>query len=416
MKSHKTSLECMMVLGGLLLAHAGKAQPGALDLLFDPGTGANDSVLCLAAQADGKVLVGGEFTDFSGTAHGHIVRLNADGSTDASFSSGAGFDGNVVEMELQSDGKAIVCGTFTMYAGTPLNAKIVRLDVDGTLDAGFAPPAFLLASVNALAVQPDGKILVAGNMSSGPPFQIRLARLLTTGALDPTFTTTTTSFNQLLTDVEVLPDGRIAVLGNFSTYQGAPRNKICLLNSDGSLDNSFLPGTGFPDLPKDLAVAPDGKLLVAGFLTTYNGTPVPKVVRLDPDGSIDPSWTFGQASTIGVPTDLVVQQDGTIIVTGSFTMMDGIVRNRICRLLANGAIDMVFDPGPGPDQTVTCVSTSADGAYYVGGYFTQVSGTARGRVARLSGCIPLPWYTDADGDGYGTGSAVMACSQPPSTS
>lgn len=416
MKAHKTSLQWMIATFILHMAHSVNAQPGTLDVLFDPGAGANDSVLCVAAQADGKVLVGGEFTEFSGTAHGHIVRLNNDGSTDASFSSGAGFDGNVVEIELQSDGKAIVCGTFTTYAGAPLNAKIVRLDTDGTLDAGFSTPAFLLASVNAIAVQPDGKILVAGNMSSGPPFQIRLARLLTTGALDPTFTTTTTSFNQFLTDVEVLPDGRIAVLGNFSTYQGAARNKICLLNPDGSLDNTFDPGSGFPDLPKDLAVAPDGKLLVAGFLTTYNGTPVPKVVRLDLNGSIDPLWTFGSAATNGVPTDLVAQPDGNIVVSGSFTMMDGTVRNRICRLLPDGAIDLSFDPGSGPDQTVTCVSISTDAAYYIGGYFIQVAGSTRGRVARLSGCAPATWYADVDDDGFGAGAPVLSCSQPPGTS
>lgn len=416
MKTHKTSHQWMTTMFILLLARAVHAQPGTLDVLFDPGAGANDSVLCVAAQPDGKVLVGGEFTQFAGEQHGHLVRLNADGSTDAFFNSGSGFDGNVLEIDLQPDGKAIVCGTFTMYAGTPLNAKIVRLDVDGSLDAGFSPPAFLLASVNAMAVQPDGKILVAGNMSAGPPFQIRLVRLLPTGALDPSFTTTTTSFNQLLTDVEVLPDGRIAVLGNFSTYQGASRNKICLLNPDGSLDNTFLPGSGFPEVPRDLAVAPDGKLLVAGFLTTYNGTPVPKVLRLNQDGSIDPSWTFGSGTTNGVPTDVLVQPDGNLIIAGSFTMVDGTVRNRICRLLPDGLVDMVFDPGSGPDQTVTCLSMSVDADYFIGGYFLQVAGSTRVRVARLSGCAPTPWYPDADGDGYGTGAPVLSCSQPPSTS
>ena len=132
---------------------------------FDPG--ANNSVLALAEQADGKILVGGFFTMLGGggtgtTARSSIGRLNADGTLDTSFDPGAG--SIVHTLAVQADGKILVGGVFTTLGGggtgTTTRNRIGRLNADGTLDTSFDPGAS--SAVDALAVQADGKILAGG--------------------------------------------------------------------------------------------------------------------------------------------------------------------------------------------------------------------------------------------------------------
>ena len=142
---------------------------GSLDTSFNPG--ANSDVYALAVQADGKILVGGDFTTLGGggtgtTPRNCIGRLNADGSLDTSFNPGA--NGAVYALAVQADGKILVGGAFTTLGGggtgtTPRN-HIGRLNADGSLDTSFDPGAN--DDVNALAVQADGKILVGGGFTT----------------------------------------------------------------------------------------------------------------------------------------------------------------------------------------------------------------------------------------------------------
>ena len=144
-----------------------QGSPGSNDPTFnvvDDGTnrdGANYAVLALALQPDGKLLIGGGFTAYNGTPRNHIARLNADGSLDASFNPGSGANFEVHALALQSDGKVLIGGTFTSYNGTPRN-RIARLNADGSLDASFNPGTGADTSVRALALQPDGKLLIGG--------------------------------------------------------------------------------------------------------------------------------------------------------------------------------------------------------------------------------------------------------------
>ncbi|WP_033316646.1 delta-60 repeat domain-containing protein, partial [Pontibacter roseus] len=107
---------------------------GTLDASFNPGTGFNRELYSLALQPDGKVLVGGNFFSFNGTPRNFIARLNADGTLDASFNPGSGFTDYVVSLAFQPDGKVLVGGSFTSFNGTP-RSRIARLNADGTLDA-----------------------------------------------------------------------------------------------------------------------------------------------------------------------------------------------------------------------------------------------------------------------------------------
>ena len=113
-----------------------KAQVNLLDTSFVIGTGFNDDVRTIITQVDGKILVGGKFTNYNGVQQNYISRLNTDGSLDTSFNIGTGFSYIISTIVLQSDGKILVGGTFTSYNGINRNA-VVRLNTDGSLDTSF---------------------------------------------------------------------------------------------------------------------------------------------------------------------------------------------------------------------------------------------------------------------------------------
>ena len=208
----------------------------------------------MAVQPDGKILVGGSFTMLGGggtgtTPRNRIGRLNADGSLDTSFNPGA--NGVGLAVAVQPDGKILVGGYFTMLGGggtgtTPRN-RIGRLNADGSLDTHFNPGRELTVS-SPLAVQPDGKILVGGDFTCWAA-RTGTTRATASAGSTPMARSTPASIPARTTvyAVAVQPDGKILVGGDFTTLGGGgtgttPRNYLGRLNPDGSLDTSFNPG------------------------------------------------------------------------------------------------------------------------------------------------------------------------------
>jgi len=115
-----------------------QAQPGTLDTAFDPGLGADNDVFTTAIQPDGKIIIGGQFTAYNGTTRNRVARLNADGSLDTAFDPGSGANNTVLTSALQSDGKIIIGGEFNSLNGTNIRA-IARINADGSFDKSFNP-------------------------------------------------------------------------------------------------------------------------------------------------------------------------------------------------------------------------------------------------------------------------------------
>src|SRR5204863_6303879 len=109
---------------------------GTVSPSFNTGGGINGSVFALALQVDGKLLVGGDFTTFDGLSHPYLVRLNPDGTADATFNPGAGPDGPVRAITVQADGRILIGGAFTNVDGVS-RGRIARLTSTGALDATF---------------------------------------------------------------------------------------------------------------------------------------------------------------------------------------------------------------------------------------------------------------------------------------
>ena len=277
------------------LASVLHAAPGDVDLTFDAGSRVNGTVYSVATQADGKVIIGGSFTTVRGAARNRIARLNADGTVDDTFhpGKGAGAPGSgnpdVHSVAVQSDGKVLVGGYFTVINGTSRNG-VARLNADGSLDEMFNPSTGPDDLVNAVAVQPDGKVLVGGILFTiNGTSRYYMTRLNTDGSLDSTFNPGTKAVSGVggVSGVAMQPDGKMLVAGYFTTIDGTSGNRIGRLNADGSLDIAFNPRSGADDAVLSVAVQPDGKVLAGGLFTTINGTNRNSIARLNADGSLD---------------------------------------------------------------------------------------------------------------------------------
>lgn len=355
---------------------------GSLDAGFNPGVGADEEVFSVVAQADGKVLIGGYFLNVNDTPRSYVARLNANGTVDLNYDPGAGADLDVDAIVLQSDGKAIIGGGFSTYNGFS-RSRIARLHTDGSLDETFDPGSGVDYHVGSLALQADGKVIVSGNFGTvGNALRSNVARLNSNGSVDPTFDPPGGT-DAIIHSVATQVGGKIVCGGAFKLANGVTRNYVARFNGDGTLDNGFNPSTGADYPVLSIAAAPAGKVLVGGYLTVINNISRHYVARLNEDGTVDTSFDPGSGANNRV-TAVVPQTNGKVIVGGLFTSFNGTNRNRIARLNGNGGLDTTFAPGGGANGDITCVSVHEGGSIVVGGFFTSYDGTNRNRITRLN--------------------------------
>lgn len=338
--------------------------------------GTNNSVYSLAMQPDGKLIVGGAFTRVGTVSRGMIARLNSDGSLDQSFDPGNGVSGSVAPgvftIVLQKDGKVLLGGSFDTVNSFPRNA-IARLNTNGSLDTNFNPGAgisttdanFLVAWISAIAVQTDGKVIIAGQFTSVDAVgRLNIARLNSDGAVDATFDpgTSATGTQVSIEAVALQLDGKILIGGDFTKFGDVPRNALARLNTDGSLDAAFDTGGGVKDrdangtdtvgLVTSLAVQPDGKILFSGLFLTYDEINRHGIGRINTDATLD--GTFGPYlgttyrndlgyEEIDSVTTMALQSDGNILIGGSFLSADGSRTNRFSRLLSTNVRTSSFE-------------------------------------------------------------------------
>ncbi|WP_201980092.1 T9SS type A sorting domain-containing protein [Hymenobacter rubidus] len=348
----------------------------------------------VVAQPDGKLLVSGGFDFMNGTISGKIQRLNPDGTVDSGFNAGGvGANGFVAAMVLQPNGKIMIGGGFTAYNGVPA-FTVARLNANGTLDTSFSPSgpmATVRRQVGALAVQPDGKILVggSGSLSTGLP-DGGLYRLNTDGTPDATFNigTGASSTGAFVRSLFVQADGKILVGGLFTAFSGQTVGNLVRLNSNGSLDTGFAIGTGFDSTVRTIAQQADGKLLLGGSFATLNGQAAPRLVRVLLNGTLDN--TFAATTGAGTVYKVLIQSNGgaqfngSIVYCGSFTQVNGQTRNRLARVFDNGTPDASFGAGAGANNIVSEVEQIGTGQFVAAGYFTQFDGLAKTGLARVT--------------------------------
>ena len=295
-------------------------------------------------------LASGVFTFVNGTNQYGTARLNSNGTMDTTFISSGNFapdfqpGSDVVyseptSMAVQPDGKVLVNGYHAYYLCDEFGENCfyayagfsIRLYADGSYDHGFNP-----AVGNFLASQPDGKILAGGGSR-------RIARLNPNGSLDSSFNPGTgivdpNYYDAWISAIAVQPDGKILIAGDFISFNGTSRNGIARLNSNGSLDSSFDPGLGATDdsgnwpRVRTLALQANGKVLIGGYFTKVNGTNRNHIARLNANGSLDNSFDPG-TGTDGAVQTIALQSDGKVLIGGdSFNTVNGVTRPYVARL------------------------------------------------------------------------------------
>lgn len=396
-------LGILLVCSGTITAHAA---PGDLDTVFS-GDGlltttvstGSEEVNAALVQPDGKLVVAGS----SGNSKFMVIRYNTDGTLDTTFDADgiALIDTDATasseyakDIALQPDGKLVIVG----YTYPTSSFIVVRLNSNGSLDASFdGDGVYTLANAGgayAIAVLPDGKIFAAGDSN--------IVRLNTNGTLDTSFDgdgiRAASGYNAYCRSLAVLPDGKL-VASN-------PSNGVVRLNADGSVDTTFgnngRASTSITTAePYDLAMQPDGKFLLAGYEVSYPYTLA--VQRFNTDGSID--GTFGIGGVASGPTPpaggsgdqafgVATQSDGKVIAVGFRNSTPVPPKTEgydflITRFLSNGSLDTGF-AGAGTKVIdianygqLTAAAVDASGRIYAAGDLQNPSADVF--VARLAG-------------------------------
>jgi len=368
---------------------------GTLDTSF-AAQAIGGAVRAVLPDAEGRIVIGGDFTHADLFPRPRLARIAADGNLDESFSPVV--DGVIHALAHDvSDDRLYVAGEFSTVNGQPRRA-IARLDADGTLDAGFVPHA-LTGNVYAIAVQPDGRVLIGGTLGPGGshPIDHRLYRLMPDGSLDAGFSARVDALGIMAVRVLALAlrdDGRILVGGQFDRVNGSVRAHVAQLRQDGSLDTTFAPPT-LSARVNTLAVQADGRVLIGGDFTGL--TMRNRIARLHEDGSLDSTF----ARSVEVDDEvfaLVPDDDGSVVMAGRFQDIDGTSYDHIARLMPDGLPEEDFD-SPTLANTVTVSVTAHDGSILIGGHFTSVDEISRAHLARTSaaGLVDATFRPDPDG-------------------
>lgn len=344
---------------------------GEYDNSFNAGRGFNGVVQCMAQQSDGRILVGGDFTQFNNQSAQRLVRLNSNGQRDNTFN--ASLNGIVRGLAVQPDGKILVAGWFTQVNGQSIN-YLVRLKSNGDVDSTFTTN-IINNYINAMQLMANGNIYIGGGFDTiaGSRYA-RLARLNNNGQPDTLFNTANASNGDVI-NLLVQPDGKILIGGWFTFYGQQQRNKIARVNTNGLLDETFTVGSGANNDVTSFAIQPDGKIIIGGFFTNYNGSERANIARLNTNGSIDNSFIIGAGFTSGILNYVVrisafaINNFGQIYVGGDFVRYNGFNKSCLLRLNANGSFDGEFNPYNATDGNVHKMVAVNDG-YIIGGNFT----------------------------------------------
>jgi uncharacterized delta-60 repeat protein len=383
-----------LLAGGLLSG-------SSLDL-FRPG-----DVYALARQADGKWIAAGQFTYVNGVARKNIARLNADGSLDATFDPGSGPNGRVRSLAIQSDGKIVIGGEFTAVNGIS-RAQVARLHVSGTIDSGFTSPFSTAPTiVRAILILADGRIILGGRFDGNAD----VVRLSANGSRDfsyaPSFFAESGSSSTISVNALALQtDGKVLAGGNFyrasnSNGSGAKITRVARINSDGTIDSTFaevqltINGGPIPVGPGSadaLALQSDGKVMVGGDFSQIGSQSTRFLARLNSDGSRDPSFVLNSSSPTGKVLSIAILADGRIAVGGHFFSFGAVRRNAFAVLSASAGL-LGSDAGLF-SRPVFAIAASSGGGCLVGGSFHQANGARSQSLVHISsdGSNPDPSF------------------------
>lgn len=365
---------------------------GSFDAAFRAlNTGTDGPVRALSLQTDGKILVAGDFNSITGRTAPTIARLNADGSFDGSFNAQSPSSSLAVGIALQPDGNVLVlAGTAAgITGGAGANRRLVRLLPTGALDASFTGGqssvlGFATRSYQPVQALPNGSILVSttGRTSTQTPVS-QLVRINSAGVVDASFQFSAAELtpNRTPPAYQALATGQVLVASEPIRYSNGPiqRLAVVLLAPSGTLDGSFRPLLEQPGIVHALARQTDGNILVGGNFSSFNGTVANNIARVLPSGLLDVTYTQ-QAQANGNVYDLALQPNGLLLVAGEFDAIGGGNRTGLSRLLTNGQADVGFSASLALTSSVAAIpavrkiALQPNGSVFAAGIFRRTAG------------------------------------------
>ena len=361
-----------------------RLQPdGSVDATFDAGTGAmpvSTSFANLVEQPDGKILVGGGFTSFAATGSSRITRLLADGAVDATFTPPVfGSTVRVTSLALQPDTKLLV-GSRSSAAAGGTAANLIRLLANGGVDGSFSVTSIGGSSISSVLLQPDGKILAA--------LSPQIRRFLPNGAADGSFSASLPDIPSI-EHTYLLADGSILVGSTTGGgVGGIPFTSLLKLQPNGTRDPTFqLPAsvTRTTFAVNTLVQQTDGRLIVGTGQAVYPTTDLRSartVLLLESNGAVARSWS-PELLTAGQVRALALQPDGSILVGGAFSRLGGYPASNLARLHPDGTPDTVFTRRAAVDEAVNALAWHPVGGVMVGGRFNWQGTTACKHLIRV---------------------------------
>jgi len=326
---------------------------GSLDSTFNPGGGANNVINSVVETFIGGtrfLYAGGDFTSFNGSAAFGVVRLNDHGTGDSSFNTGIGANGAVFAVATYPTnsiyaGKVLVGGAFNNFNNHNVG-YFARLNSDGSVDTNFITNLGTGANnnVRCIAVQDDGAILLGGDFTNFNGTAVnRIARIKVDGTLDLAFgTNAAPGVDNVVNAIAVQADGRIVLAGNFTQANGVTRNRITRLMPDGTVDSTVNFGEGANGAIESLVIQPANQMLVlGGAFTQFQSQTNYHIARIY-GGSMTGSGAFqftsanyqvNENGSVGVVKILRTggtsgpNSDGSGNISVTFQTSDGTARN-----------------------------------------------------------------------------------------
>ena len=398
---------------------------------FQEPYGVNGTVQCITQLASGQIMIGGGFTEFMGQSALRVFRLNSDGSSDQQFNSYTGANGMVHSILELMDGRMLVTGDFSNYQGNAVN-RVATVLPNGALDLGFSVGSGPDGLVYKATEQSDGSIVLVGAFQAfnGIPCN-GVVKILPSGAFDPSFsvdlptsvtfrTVTTLEDHTLLIggayhdsdtngvlinidqngqEVQVFyqhpeisgavfhasqdSDGKILVVGDFTEWEGQSCAGVIRLSSNGEVDLSFGITPSYQgEIQQGIPMA-NGQVLLVGILTSFGGQPTNHLVTLNDSGAIVNQGVIGTGCNKPVLGSLALSQNA-FLVFGEMELYNGQSVGHVFKVDEFGTLDTGFDCGICANDHVTSAVKLADGGLLIGGAFSCFNGTLRKGLVKIT--------------------------------
>lgn len=363
-----------------------------IDPTFTTGVGADNEILKTLLLPDGKIIAYGSFNNYNNLPKKNFVRLNNNGTIDPTFDCGTSFNQlpqhKINCMTYQADGKLLIGGRFTDFNG--VNCKnIIRLNNDGSVDLTFNSSVGFNEEVNVIKTQSNNKIIVGGYFTSfGNDSCRNLARLNSNGQYDNSFQNgtgflNTGSYGTNIYDLIVTTTDSIFAGGFFYYYNGKISKNIIKLSPNGNLDTMYTNGNGFNGAVFRILLQEDKKLFCFGHFNSYKNTPILNGARIDKNGNLDSGFQFNPLLFNVNMNDVQVNNKNQYLYSANISPNYFI--NKLCRTDSLGVDDSLnFKTGIAfGTGTVNAISIQPDSKIIAAGNFLSYRGSTCNKITRL---------------------------------